>query len=351
MNNESTKPLTLAQLKHFLKECKDDGALVVATLGQLRSLVAESSMSADGLFEVRPSLDGVIHLDGGVSEGIDLYPRTDAFGKIRGVGVDFNQSHSKGLATSKEDEPTMVDFDVSDLQLGTDSIQVYSILKRTPMRHLGKSVDCNPLVYAFKGERGYEFKTAYARLQFEEIIKSVLDKFVHIYFDLLHGDAQATVVLPSGNALNSWFACKLEEAAKRLGHDLLLHDRALRKLSVEEFRDRILDEPTSDFNSWLNTLPEAKQEEKMELLDGYLEDMELEHGGLFAFHYVKDRDIRSHITKTMELDEKYGDLVNANILLVDDTMSQGRSLKDACLKLHEAYRPKSMVALTLFSQL
>lgn len=332
-----------------------DNAKVTLTIGQLRRLVQEennANAQLIGPFEINLSLDATISVsalhEASIREGIDVYLKKDKQGNIRKSLVSYAK-HDKGIATTAASEPTKGTVDVSDLKISPDEIQVFSILKRTPLRSLGRNIDGNPLIYALKQENHYEFKTSYDKQQFECIIQAVLKKFAEQYFAKLDG-SQTTIVLPSGNALNSQFAMQFKAISEELGHQVTPYEDALRKVSTDEIRQIVFDDPTSDFNSWIARKSKQAQKDIVDLLEDYLTTMEKEHNRLFSFHYVKDSEIRTHITKTMEINKRYENITDSNVLLIDDAISYGQSIRDACEKLCSVYNPKSIVALTLFSK-
>jgi hypoxanthine-guanine phosphoribosyltransferase len=53
----------------------------------------------------------------------------------------------------------------------------------------------------------------------------------------------------------------------------------------------------------------------------------------------------------MKLSDHSRNIDGENIIVIDDTMSQGKTLSEACQLLCGSYLPKSIVALTLFSPL
>ena len=98
-------------------------------------------------------------------------------------------------------------------------------------------------------------------------------------------------------------------------------------------------------------LPKNTAMKKRKLLDDALDKMDLEHDGIFAYHYIKDLDIRKHISNTMKLSANSKYIEDENIIAIDDTISQGKTLSEACQLLCGSYMPKTIVGLTLFSPL
>jgi orotate phosphoribosyltransferase-like protein len=53
----------------------------------------------------------------------------------------------------------------------------------------------------------------------------------------------------------------------------------------------------------------------------------------------------------MKLSSNAKNIEGENVIVIDDTMSQGKTLAEACQLLCGSYLPKTIVGLTLFSPL
>ena len=96
-----------------------------------------------------------------LNEGIDFDPNTKT--------VSFNPSHEDNVDSSIENNSTML----GDIVL---NIQVWSIFKRKK----GVREDANPLIYAFKGECGWTFRTDDDRIAIEQQFETIASKFASI---------------------------------------------------------------------------------------------------------------------------------------------------------------------------
>ena len=289
-------------------------------------------------------LEAKIHANAFMNEGIDLTYAKD------GVKVSYNHKHKRGINARLEDNPTSFDLLVPKIEVQEGIVRVYSILQRTPMKVAAGSSDGNPLVYAFKNENNYSFNSDYDKKTIQDAIDAILKKFVQKYFNAIDGDI-ATVVCPSENTLNTVFAYAFRKNAEALGKTVNLHEDMLVKYPVEDLRYEIVDNPKSDLNKWLMSLPAHEAMKKRKILDQALDKMETSHGGVFAYHFIKDVDVRKHISSTMKLSDHAADIDAENIIVLDDTMSQGKTLAEACRLLYCSYMPKTVTALTLFSPL
>ncbi len=218
---------------------------------------------------------------------------------------------------------------------------IYSLLRRDDALSLGGN-----LVSASGKGRHYEF-SAGGRFRVLDAIREALRKFAVRYFSELH-DSPAIIALPSGDARNNQFAVMFRNVAEELGHTVIPYEHSLRNISTDEFREMVFEDPTSDFNAWLSWMSSRRQIEKVQMLEGYLAKMDSEHHRLFSLQYVSDPEIREHVIRTMKARREFADIMDRNVLLMDHQCTQGQSIEDACEKLDLAYRPRSVVALTLF---
>ena len=279
-----------------------------------------------------------------LDEGIDLTYDLD------GIKVAYNPKHTNGIDATIENNPTKMDLTVPKIKIQNGIIPIYSILQRTPMHVIAGSTDGNPLVYAFKNENGYAFKSDYDKKTIQDIIDEIIKKFVANYFSAIDGSI-ATIVCPSENSLNQVFAYAFRKNAEALGKTINIQEDYLIKYPVDDIRVEIIDNAHSDLNKWLMSLPKNIANKKRAILDKALDTMDMKHNGTFAYHFIKDVDIRKHISNTMKLSSHAKNIDNENIIILDDTMSQGKTLTEACQLLCESYLPKSITALTLFSPL
>lgn len=94
---------------------------------------------------------------------------------------------------------------------------------------------------------------------------------------------------------------------------------------------------------------------KFKRLCDYLEIMDNCCSGEFTRHYIDDPKMRNVLDRTFKLSDnsyaKYANHINdRNILLIDDTISRGQSIKEVCNILKSCYNPKSITVLTLLSK-
>lgn len=258
-----------------------------------------------------------------INEGIDFDKKT--------MTVWFTPTEERYVDTSLENNPTM------DSEIMTD-VEVWSIFKRTKD---GRKDDGNPLIYALKGERGWEFREESDHEAIEKQFELIAEKFVKMH------PIGVTILIPSGNKLNRHIA----EVVMSKSKDSHLIEGAISKLTVEEV-DEIVLRKDSKFRLFYGD----DFDEAYSRLESYFDDMDSERGGMFSRHFIKDREMRNVLTDTFKVStsryarkSKY--ITDKDILIIDDTIGNGQTIKSACQVIMESYVPKSITVLTLLSKL
>ena len=250
-----------------------------------------------------------------IMEGIDV----DAY-----KNVTVTDRHEDLVDTSVTNNPTLL----SDFVPG---VKVWSIFQRKD----DDVFDGNPLLYVAKGEKNYKLTNPQ---KFYRRLGAIIEKF---FGD--NGGIDVTIAIPSNSSLNSYFA---KEVAKFCNNPQYI-DNLFVKMSIEEVYDYVMDEDSAFRKHYGQFYPQ-----KLEMLKKYMRNM----GDTFRFHLVKDMDMRKVIERTIKLsDDVYGKYIDAingkNILIIDDSLALGSTIKQACSIIRDAYTPKSISVLTLFSPL
>jgi hypothetical protein len=266
-------------------------------------------------------------------EGIDL--------NYRNGTISYNPKHEDYVSTSVETNPTQ------DKSFGND-VQVWSIFKRNVIDNFD-DLDGNPLVYALKKEKNeygqlkWRFNPKNDEYKIMNQVTLIIDKFnkSHQY--------GTTVVVPSSSVLNNTLANLVQE---RNPNAKIMND-LLRKLSTEEVVDEAT-MPGSKFQQIYNT--NEKFNRAIKLLQIYIREMNTQKGGNFTFHFIKDNKMRGAIAQSLKLskgaDKIYAsDINDKDILIIDDSLSQGNTIKHAIELIKSTFTPKSISVLTLFSKL
>lgn len=261
-------------------------------------------------------------IDTTFNEGIDFDPETKT--------VAYNSSHENYVDISIENNPT-IDGEI------VPGVQVWSIFKRKKGE---TQEDGNPLVYALKGE-GWAFWSEEDREAIEKQFDLIASKFVSMY------QKGITVLIPSGNEFNKHIADVI--LSKSENGELI--EGVICKLTTEEVNDIVL-----DFNSKYREHYKDNFNSAYYRLDRYLDQMDKQLKGTFSRHLIKDQEMRDVLEFTLKASEdKYAEFANKingqNILIIDDTIGSGQSIKKACRIMMESYAPKSITVLILSSKL
>lgn len=262
-----------------------------------------------------------------ISEGIKVDPFRN---------VSYDKEHENYVDTSTATNPTYTKKIIK-------GITVYSIFQRKQSPEYDDKSDGNPLLYAMKREKGYHFNPKKDYMIFCRLIGDIVDNFIKDK----SGRFGTTIVLPSTNELNMTFA----NIVKGKIRNTKIIDDLIFKMTVEEVRDCI-GMPNSPF---YQRYGRSKKDfsKALHIFDSYCKGMK---DGYFRFHLIKDLDMRKVITQTMKLNPasagSYADAINEkDILLLDDSITNGNSMNEAIKIIRDNYAPKSITVLTLMSPL
>ncbi len=261
-------------------------------------------------------------MDKTFNEGIDFDLDTKT--------VAYNSSHENYIDISIDKNPT-IDGEI------VPGVQVWSIFKRKK----GETRDDgNSLAYALKGE-GWTFRSEEDRLAIEKQFNDIATKFAQIY------PIGVTIIIPSGNELNYHIAEMVMSKCKNA--ELL--EGAICKLTTEEVNDIVLAKKSFFRQIYKDNFNAAYKQ-----LCVYFEEMDEKRDGTFSRHFIKDSKMRNVLLNTLKVSPdryaKDSKIINGqDILIIDDTISRGQSIKEACQIMLESYAPKSITVLTLSSGL
>lgn len=266
-----------------------------------------------------------------LNEGIGINYENDT--------ISYKSAYEYNSDTSVDSNPTF-----SDEYGYGNNVRVYSIFKRMK----DTIDDGDPLLYALMGEQTpkhnkqkWHFKTNKDKNAIHQQIGLITAKFLHLY------KAGFTILLPSSNGLSRYIADLMSLKSK----DILIIDDILVKVTTIEALDAAM-EPDSLFKKHYK----GHVEEKLRELKGCLSRMDNEHSGYFTRHLVPNLEMRDVLVSTIKASEtaefKYKkELDGRDVLLIDDPIHAGQSVKDAISVLNTLYDTKSITVLTLFSKL
>lgn len=284
-----------------------------------------------------------------VNEGFDVEPEYDKSGHYVGKRVSYDPSTKDGT-DSTHSGALMTHIRVPDIKLKSDLINAYSIFKR--IQHSDKFVtDGNPLLYALKNENSCRFKSKADREAVWSDIRSHLKVFLDKWYSALSPARCTTITTPSGSTFGNLFVKVIKEVASANGNEMVVNDAPLGKMSVDDFQNEVVEDAGSDFNKWIYSLDKSEQDLYFGLLQQYLKEMRQSHSGVFSIRMIKNKTLHDNISHFMKIIDKQCEHINdEHILLVDDMLSSGKTVIDACKTLCDTYSPKSVTVLTLFSR-
>ena len=256
-----------------------------------------------------------------LNEGIDFDLETKM--------VSYNPSHQNNVDTSINNNPTV---DISSIE----NVPVWSIFRRKK----GTGPDGNPLIYALKGENDWIFKSDYDKKNVLKQFKLISDKFINEHsFDI-------TIIVPSTNQLNNYIADTIQSKT-----NVELITGLVCKLTTEEVDD-IVQEFGSNFRNHYGKRYNTAYLE----LRKYLDHMDELKNGTFCRHFIKNNEMRNVLDFTLKLSDdayaKYANKINnREVLIIDDVVSRGETIKEMVNIIKTSYSPKSITVLTLLSKL
>lgn len=248
-----------------------------------------------------------------------------------GIEVSLNRrvfvtdKHEKLVDTSITNNPTVIKTLVPN-------VEVYSVFQRKE----GDVGDGNPLLYALKKEKGYILTNA-------SKTKNRIEYIVGEFFKR-HGKKDVTIMVPSTNDLNDYFAKVVARHCVNPKHV----DDILVKMSIEEVDDCVYNE---------NSAFRKHYGKKFNYFYSYFKKCCKKMGGVkFKFHGIDDMEMRSVIEHTIKLQDDYwGNYIDAfngkDVVIVDDSITFGNTILESCKIITECYTPKSITVLTLLSPL
>lgn len=271
-----------------------------------------------------------------VKEGIDVDGEN--------MTVGFNPNHQKYVNTNDPWEPYPIYNNI-------DGYKVISVFER---EITDDKQDGNPLIYALKslanGERCP--KWSFRNKNFD--IMALLRRFVAVTKELKE-EFDVIITTPSSNPLNTEI---LHRIIRIINHENSFEEFFIKFTANEVYRDFIDSE-------WLTrTYPNEAQCKKMHsniykaICKMNLPKEQKGNDGIFSYKFLKPSELRSAIVQSMYINDDfrdeltYGPLINGKkVLIIDDTVTSGKTISDSADAVKEMYDPISITFLTLFSPL
>lgn len=261
-----------------------------------------------------------------IDEGIDV-----EWNRGGGGIVSWTRKHEFNVDTSVQNNPTV------DAEL-IPGVEVWSIFKRKKGTYCR---DGNPLVHALKHEFGWKFKTENDERAVKRQFNKIAEKFVREH------KHEIVILVPSSNRLNNYIV----DVILRKEPDCDYMEGFAKKLTTEEVFDAVVDGNNSFTRKYANVY-----EERLNELVMYLKNMDKHHNGIFVRHEIKNEEMRNVLDRTLKMSDAVqamdaNKINGADLLIIDDTISRGQTIKEMVKLIQTSYSPKSITVLTLFSRI
>ena len=261
-----------------------------------------------------------------VIEGIDI--DTDSIPHT----VGFNPNHQEYVDTNDPWNPYPIYNNVN----GYKVISVFT-RKKTNDRY-----DANPLIKALKGHKDWGFRDEHYDLM------ALLRRFVAVTKEL-NENFDVIITTPSNNQLNNRIFGIVER--------IIPHEKAIKDFFKKYDANYVLDYMIDDdlIAQMTNTEEEFRNCKKE--IERSIMKMNRKNDGVFSYKYIEE-NYRQYVIQSMYIsDEVKSNLELANdingkrVLVLDDTVTSGKTISDSAEALLETFDPKDITFLTLFSPL
>lgn len=274
-----------------------------------------------------------------INEGIIINPRT--------MEVSYDPSNEDFVNTSIEYNPREQEGDYGK------GVKVYSLLSRNKGRSKGISSDGNPVIYAFKKEKGWEFRTNNDERLIVGQMTAIMRKFI-----MMHS-MDIVIVIPSANGLNIRLGEMFGTVYKDVyGKEItILYENVFRKATVGEIYYTVCRKDSLFRKRFGNRFTEAcdRLRDYLDLMINTDDPDEAENSP-YRSHIITDQEIRNAVTDTIKANPDKVPFYNPyiddkDVLFIDDTIRKGQTIRDAVKELRAYYNPRSINVLTMFSRL
>lgn len=156
-----------------------------------------------------------------------------------------------------------------------------------------------------------------------------------------------TILMPSGSELNRHIA----EIVMSKSRNAEIIEGIICKLTTDEVDDIVM-----EFGSKFREFYKDDFNTMYFELGKYLDLTDKERCGYFSRHLIKNKVMRDVLDVTLKVSkDRFAEFANKingqDILIIDDTISRGQTIKEACKIMLDSYAPKSITVLTLLSKL
>ncbi len=276
----------------------------------------------------------------------------EGFNILSGRKMHFNPRHNNVLNTDLSGEPTK--SVIHSVILNKDN-DVYSIFKRMQLKSpdnpkAKRTGDSNPVIYSLKGECGWKFENEDSENQFWRTFEHILRRWLREH----KNEFNTAVMVPSSSKINERIMSMIRKLSEEVGITSFITN-GLVKLDTTEIENMALDKESYFYKFWTK---KGKYDKAYDKLMDCLDEMDIESGGAgtFKYHLIPDMALRKTVLDTIKWDEqlknRYADELNSsNVLIVDDSITNGLSAESTIKAISNLYTPKSVSVLTMFSKL
>lgn len=272
---------------------------------------------------IRESVEKVI------KEGIDIDKEK--------MTVGFNPNHQENVDTNDPWTPKPIYNTV-------DGYKVISIFKR---KKTDDKQDGNPLIFALK-----QHKWTFRDPKYD--IMALLRRFIAVTKELKE-TFDLIITTPSSNNLNTEILHKVDRI---IPHDAAFENFFM-KYTANEVYESFLD------SDWLErTYPDENERKTIHsriynaICRMNLPKADGGNDGIFSYKFLKPAELRNAIIQSMHISDdymdeiEYGKFINGKkVLIIDDTVTTGKTISDSADAIKSMYDPLSITFLTLFSPL
>ncbi|WP_111898791.1 phosphoribosyltransferase [Pseudoprevotella muciniphila] len=261
-----------------------------------------------------------------LKEGIDI----DTNSTPHTVG--FNPNHQEYVDTNDPWNPQPI----------YNKVNGYNVISVFMRKKTNDKYDANPLLKALKGHKDWELKNEHYD------IMSLLRRFVAVTKEL-NDSFDVIITTPSNNSLNN----SIFNIVKRI----IPHSTAVKHFFTKYEANYVFDYMIDDdlIAQMTNTEEEYKICKKE--IERSILKMNRKNDGIFSYKYIEEK-YRQYVIQSMFIsDEVKSNLELANdingkrILVLDDTVTSGKTISDSAEALMETFDPSDITFLTLFSPL
>ena len=258
-----------------------------------------------------------------IEEGIDI--------DIPSKTVGFNPNHQKYVDTNDPWNPHPF----------YNEVRGYKVISIFERKQTDDRQDGNPLIWALKG-KDWKFRDEHYDLM------ALLRRFVSVTKEL-NESFDVIITTPSQNKLNNEI---LKRISRIIPHSISIENFFM-KYEANWVYEQLLD------SKWMeaNYPSEKERSDLRNRIYSFILRMNKENEGIFSYKYIP-KPLREVIIQSMYVSDEYKDnlelaneINDKRVLVLDDTVTSGKTISDSANALLDTFAPKDITFLTLFTPL